>query len=436
MVTIDELRSEQLKNLEVFEQIKELSDSFVLRMQIKEAYFLQEKLGSLLETSDVADFQPELYKKYQDLIAQLRWVALAMLPNEEVLKVLKESYLAVLENEDVDPLGRIEAKMFSLGLMPRNELRQEMQGALKENIERIGSRTFGEWLLDYSKTFDFRDRDELSPVKYVRQSSEAQALSESEKNKLRKALRLFDRVLLVTPVVDEFALGLLLREMIKVGTIKRENISPSLLQSFSIPIEKPEVTRILTEAAARSKIERETEEPKLREVSRKPEKPKKPGFFKRLFGKKPKKPQPEAGPPRAEKKQKGPKPEEIIPPKIEEAAQRLGKIPSIYKGKISPYEQKREVGPTHIGRIIPPSPRPPLEKRIPTFPEKTKQEIKKLEKLEKEKEEKPQKVDIKGKYRIQTMKKDIEKAKQVLRIPTDRQAKPKVKNNIVDLSGK
>lgn len=425
MVTIAQLIPEQLKNPEIFQKIKELSDPFVLRMQTKEAYFLQEKLGSLLETSGIADLQPEFYKKYQDLITQLKWTALSMLPDEEVLKTLSENYLSVLDNENIDVRSNIEAKMFTKDLFPRNELRQEMQGSLKENKERLGNRTFGEWLLDYSKTFDFRDRDELSPVKYVRQSSEAQALSESEKNKLRKALRLFDRVLLVTPVVDEFALGLLLREMIKAGTIKRENISPNLLQSFSIPIEKPEVTRILTEAAARSKIERETEESKLREVSRKPEEPKKPGFFKRLFGKKPKKPKP----PKPKREPKPP--EEIIPPKIEEAAQRLGKIPSIYKGKISPYERKREVGPTHIGRIIPPSPKFPLEKRIPTFPEKTKREIKKMEKLEKEEKKKPQKVDIKGKYRIQTMKKDIEKAKQALP-----RLEPKIKNNIVDLSGK
>ena len=429
MATIAELIPEQLKNPEIFQKIKELSDSFVLCMQTKEAYFLQEKLNSLLEASNIANLQPELYKKYQDLNTQLKWTALSMLPDEEVLKTLSENYLSVLDNENIDVQNNIEAKMFTKDLFPRNELRQIMHGALKENKERLGNRTFGEWLLDYSKTFDFRDRDELSPVKYVRQSSEAQTLSEPEKNKLRKALRLFDRVLLITPVVDEFALGLLLQEMIKAGTIKRENVSPNLLKSFSIPIEKPEVTRILTEAAARSKIERETEESKLREVSRKPEKPKKPGFFKRLFGKPAKKPSAiQAG-----KKPKEPKekPEEIVPPKIEEAAQRLKKIPSIYEGKISPYERKREVGPTHIGRIIPPSPRPPLEKRIPTFPEETKQEIKKLEKEEKEEKKKPQKIDIKGKYHIQTMKKDVEKAKQALPKP-----EPKVKNNIVDLSGK
>jgi len=95
MVTIDELKSEQLKNLEVFEQIKELSDSFVLRMQTKEAYFLQEKLNSLLEASSIADLQPELYKKYQDLNTQLKWTALSMLPDEEVLKTLSENYLSV-----------------------------------------------------------------------------------------------------------------------------------------------------------------------------------------------------------------------------------------------------------------------------------------------------------------------------------------------------
>ena len=140
---------------------------------------------------------------------------------------------------------------------------------------------------------------------------------------------------------------------------------------------------------------------------------------------------------RQKRKKKKPK-EEVLPPKIEEASQRLKKIPSVYEGRVSPYERKEEV--LEKEEKIPTFP----EKEIPTFSKEFEEKAKKasLRLIHRKQKElkKPKvppipvkKVDIKGKYKIRTMKKDIEKVKEQV---APSKTKPRVKNNVVDLSGK
>ncbi len=185
MPTIDQLKPEQLRDPEIFEKIEEFADEFILHSQAKEAYFFQQKLTPILETANIKSLDANLDKQYQNLIAQLKWVAIPILTDEETLKLLKENFLTVLNNEYINIIDRMEAKMFSKELFPRDEFRQKMQRALRENKEQLGNRTLGEWILDFNKTFDFRKRDELSASMYLNQSPEARALPEPEKNKLR-----------------------------------------------------------------------------------------------------------------------------------------------------------------------------------------------------------------------------------------------------------
>lgn len=301
MAIIDQIKAEHLRNPETFKGIKELADSYILHIQEKEAYFLREKLTPLLEASDLENLQPELHKKYQGLIAQLEWAALPLLPDDDAMKTLQENYLMALESENIDALNRIEAKMFTVGHIPRNELRQKMQRALKENKELMGSRAFGEWLLDYSKTFDFRERSELTPSRYVNENSEAQTLSEEQKNKLKKALQIFDKTLLVTPIMSEPLFSMGVKEMIKGGTIP-EPVNPTLLQTFSPPV------RIIPPAPEKVPVKIKVE-------------------------KKEEKPEPEPKP----------KPSPPTPVKIEEAPKE--EEMTTYERKISPYERKRGLTP-------------------------------------------------------------------------------------------
>lgn len=356
LTTINELTSEQIIIPETFQKIKKLADYFVIRIQAKEAFFLQEKLNTLLGLSNLVNLNLELYKNYQNLLIPLKWTALPLFRDEEVLEILSNQYLAVLDNENVDTDERMEAKMFTLDLFPRNELRQKMQRALNRNKERLGNKTFGEWLLDYSKTFDFRERDELTPLKYIDQNPDAQILSLPDKERIRKALQIFDKTLLVTPVMSEPLLSMTVRAIIKAGIIK-EQVSPSLLQ----PLPSSLLEESPVEVPAAPKVH--TEIPKVAPIKIPVEIQKEP-----LIG------------PIAKE----------IPEKEEEI--------TTYEGKISPYEKKRGMIP-------------------------------------------PKKVEIKGEYRIRTMKQDIEKTKKQPVSQSGRQAIPKKsetknKSNIVDLSGK
>lgn len=426
-MTIDELTSEQIITPETFQKIKELADSFVLYIQAKEAYFLQEKLNALLGLSNLVNLNPELYKNYQNLLIPLKWTALPLLHDEEVLEIISNQYLAVLDNEFINVQDRIEAKMFTLGLFPRNELRQKMQRALKENKERLGNKTLGEWVLDYEKTFSFENRSEMSRLKYLSQNLEAKSLSESEKNKLRKTLKILDETLLVTPVFSEPLFSLAVRAMIKAGIIK-EQISPSLLQPLPPSLlEKPPVKTVEKPPIVPKPAAKQVLAPL---ISREPEKPKKPGIFEKLFGKK------EAGLGRE-------KPEELKEIEEIEKIEKPYKKISIYEEKISPYEKKREF-PSKILSVLK---RPVVtEEEIPTFPEEIKDAKLPVPPVSPALPISPappasrQTPLPKLQYKIRTMKTDIEKTKKQPIPPAtpagEPKPEPKAKSNIVDLSGK
>ncbi len=373
MATIDELTPEQIRNPEIYQKIKDLGDSFVRRNQAKEAWSLQNKLNSLLKISNLQNFNPEMQKKYDNLLAALKWTAFPLLAEEDALLLLKNNYLSVLDNEDIDTHDRMEARMFTLDLFPRNELRQKMQKALKENSERLGNKTFGEWLMDYSKMYDFRERDEMTPQKFVRQDLRDAGLSEPEKNKLRKALQIFDKTLLVTPVMSEPLFSMAVMNMIKGGIIDKASIDPALLQTISITARTAVKTPAAPIAPApmrpapiptpirREEVREVKEIQEVREVKEKLEKepiekPQRPtGLFEKMFGEK--------------------------------------------------------------------------QKEISTFPEE-------LAEKEPVTEPAPQPAPLspaQGGYRIRTMKQDIEKMK---RQPIPPKPVPKIKDNIVDLSGK
>lgn len=421
MATIDELTPEQIRSPEIFQKIKNLGNSFIARAQAKEAYFLQEKLETLLSQSDLQKFNPELYKNYYDLLIALKWVALPLLPEEKVLNVLSHNFLAVLDNEDINIQERMEAKMFTLGLLPRNQFRQKMQKALQENNENIGKHTIGEWIIGYIKMFSPENRSDLSPSEYIMKNPEARMLSEAEKNKLKKTLKIFDQTLLATPVMSEPLFSITVRKMIKAGTIKRP-VNPALLKytslpKINIPTKAPEkkkekeAKQLIKQVPAPKPEKEKKAAPVKQKPVPKPEKvkEKKPGLFERLFGKKPEEPKKEE------------------PISTTRTKEKTGKEKEVYEKEISPYAKKRKT----------------ISKKIPV-PKKEEEEESVPSSVETEIPEIPADLEKANNFEIRTMKKDVKEAKEGSKkpipekpktIPDSRQAKVK-DNNIVDLSRK
>jgi len=288
----------------------------------------------------------------------------------------------------IDVQKRIRFFWEAKSVFTRDQFRRDVMARLKRNQQKIGTNTIAEWLLAYDKMVGARKNTSLERTKFLTQNSEAKTLAEEDKRLLSRLLEFYDYLKITVPLPYIGVSETTLKEYFK---------------NLNIPLPGEEEKRIpLPKRPTPQKPVVETKE-------------KKPGFFKRLFGiKEPKKAE------KPKKKPEPPKPEISIPPKIKELPkEKPKKITPVYKEKISPYEKKRKIIP-----VIPKTKTPP-----PTI--KLKEKL--VEKKEIKREIKPKKKIEVPIQAIRTMKKDIEKAKKK---PIPEKLKPKIKDNIVDLSRK
>lgn len=228
MNNFKQLTLEQLKNPTILEKVKTLTENIVWHRRTKEAYNLFLSLEKSLEATNLKAMAPQSTQEYENIIVRLKLTALPMLNNEESVKIVKEHFLEGL-GQEIDIENRLTAKLFSIPLTPRDEFRQELQRAVQNNQQKIGSLTIGQWLTDYNNFTDPGQRTNISPREYLLQSRTASPFSQEDKNKLYTLFHVYDRLLLVTPVMSE-------EEMQEIIGLTSRPLSPEKTPS---PREKP-----------------------------------------------------------------------------------------------------------------------------------------------------------------------------------------------------
>jgi len=387
MTTIDQLTPEQLTKSETLEKIRAMAHECIIYEQMPQAWELAIKLEN--KTRSLVDSSPEIYKQYQKIIAQLKFIAIPFQTDEQVLDLIEKHFLDSLKKIDAQKRIKIYWQMKSV--FNQDQFRRDVLTHLKKNQQKIGPKTIGEWLLAYDQMAGARKNTSIERSKFITQNPDAKALSEEDKKLVSSLLEFYDYVKISVPLPYIGVSEITLKEYFR---------------SLNIPLPGEEEKRIPLP-------KRPTPEKPTAEVKKK-----KLGFFKRLFGKKSKKPKK-----KPEKKPKLEKPEIPVPPKIKEISkEKPKKITPIYKGKISPYEKKREVPKT---KEIPVTPKPLIEKEGPVRPSKANESVP---------IEKP-------KMKIRTMKSDIARldSRQARQEKTKKRPippKPKTNNKIVDLSRK
>ena len=204
------LTQEQLKDPVVAEKIKKLAGDIIRHMMTKEAYNLFLNLEKSLAAVNLKTAFPKLAQEYERLVIQLKLTALPMLNNEETVRVIKEHFLESLEvnifngfKVNIDIENRLTAKLFSIPLTPRDDLRQGLQSAVQNNQQKIGALTISQWISDYNNFSHPDQRTNISPREYLLSSRQVSGLSEEDKNKLYTLFHVYDHLLLVTPVMSE-----------------------------------------------------------------------------------------------------------------------------------------------------------------------------------------------------------------------------------------
>lgn len=193
MQNIDELKQQALDAIFHFD-MKEARDI------AKEIEFQAKKLS---ETGGGNSGETEELSK---LLIRLKLLTLPLLKDDEVLRLIRESILEMLNDQDLDLAERIEARQLTVPESLRMEMvNQPIIEALHENIERIGERkvfisgenapvlpTLKNWLLDYDRTFGTGLQSDLAWLEYVKKNAASARLTPQETETLRKVFKSYE----------------------------------------------------------------------------------------------------------------------------------------------------------------------------------------------------------------------------------------------------
>ncbi len=344
------LTTEQLSNSAALEKIRAKAQEFIKYEQMHDAWDLINEIEA--PSQRLADSSPEIYKQYQKIIAQLKFIAIPFLIDEQIMELIQKQFLNAFKEDVVGVEKRLRVSLASKSLFERDQFRKDILTFLKKNQQRIGDKTIGQWLLNYDEIAGAKKNTSLERTKFLTQSPEANSLPEESKQYLLRLLEFYDNIKITTPITFIGVSEITLREF---------------LRDFGVPL---------------------------------------PGEERRAPL-----PQPTAGQPKAEKSdllkklaEEKPKPKPAPAPiQREEITE---EISPVYEGKISPYEEKREIAAKEVT--------PPTKAEGKELPTKAQPEAL-------------------GEYQIRTMKQDIKRAKKQ---PIPPRPQPKIKDNIVDLSGK
>ncbi len=376
-IKIAQLTSEQLSKSEIVEKVKAIANDITVHDQMSSAWDLAKKLER--QTRSLIDSSPEIYKQYQRIIAQLKFIAISFLTDEQLLQLIEKGYLKALKG-GVDIEQKIKDYLGIKSVFSWDQFRTEVITRLKENQEKIGKKSIKQWLTDYDNEFGARKNTSMERTKFISKSPEVKNLNETEERYLSSLLTFYDYIKISHPLPYLNISEVSLKEYFK---------------NLGIPLPEEEKKEKL-KLPARKKGEIKKEEMKQKE-------------FEKKKGEREEKDE--------KKKEKKEKKERKIERKEEKTKKEKPDFFSPWRKKVSPYAKEREL-------------RPSLPKK-----EKVKTEPAKKPKLEPKTKTgaEPEPVKIPP-HRIRTMKEDIAKAKKK---PIPEKPKSKTRDdNIVDLSGK
>jgi hypothetical protein len=219
MAKIDEKKFD-ITNPESLAELKAAFNEIALFDEHENAYSISNGLNSLID--DEAGFKSanaDLYKQYVDIIIKLRWIALALLKEGEVVKLFKENFLKIFEIEDFNLEEKMRFKFLNiLVLEERDKLKNEIRKALAENNERISSKklmseskmlepSVASWIFDYNKNLGITPVNKTKQTEYFTRNENAKKASNEEKDKLRVVFNIYEKLKLSSlyaPGLEEY----------------------------------------------------------------------------------------------------------------------------------------------------------------------------------------------------------------------------------------
>ncbi|MFH2104923.1 MAG: hypothetical protein ABII72_01670 [Parcubacteria group bacterium] len=190
---------------ETLPQLEKLYRDFLRDNTIDDAYDMVRLLPKRLAELNIKASDPDLSKKYDQVLTQFQFIALAALVDQEVLDFISNHFVEFLGNKERDIFERVRTKLMSIPIEVRDDYKKKIVASIKENREQIGDkqitiRSGGEqkppqvknWIANYDNFLGAGFHKGIERSRYIAQSPSCQGLNEEEKNLLHDTLYFYD----------------------------------------------------------------------------------------------------------------------------------------------------------------------------------------------------------------------------------------------------
>lgn len=195
---------EDSKTLEKYQGYFELIQTSHL---FREAKDLATLILSLFGHSpDFSEKNPDMFKQYQSVLINCRWIALSLLKDSEIPEMFEKYFIEGLAlAPGVGLWEELKAKLIGMLVFEeRDKLKKEIRKALERNAQLITADkieaetekrdpTIGNWILDFTANLGANMFDRVKENQYFVNSKNTKSLSNDEKDKLRVLLDIYRR---------------------------------------------------------------------------------------------------------------------------------------------------------------------------------------------------------------------------------------------------
>ncbi|MBD3248209.1 hypothetical protein GF382_02875 [Candidatus Falkowbacteria bacterium] len=158
------------------------------------AYRLAEELSEYVKKKGLKRSDQEVYKRYLGLIAKLKWIALSILPREEVLAHFESSFQDALNIPYFNLKDKLREVMIEVVLLEeRDKYKKEIKGIVDRNRAMLTKGKAGEgkngtvenWIKTYISDIGLKKADSIKFENFFTSNKYANSLPAPEKSKLK-----------------------------------------------------------------------------------------------------------------------------------------------------------------------------------------------------------------------------------------------------------
>ncbi|MDD5626722.1 MAG: hypothetical protein PHW01_01755 [Patescibacteria group bacterium] len=192
MRDLNTLNSEEITRPEVLQEVNRQVGEIIYFCEDKEAFKLSREFKEVLQRRELSA-KPEILGQLKKWATLVNYVSLPAQRDSEIIQLFQGEIKEVLPLDEEIVLGRLEALLWVNPTGPREELCKKLVQALRDNRQKIGSLTIGEWLALFIHSYPGRPQLlELEERDFLNKNTEVQKLAEGDKIILAKLLKLYN----------------------------------------------------------------------------------------------------------------------------------------------------------------------------------------------------------------------------------------------------